>query len=252
MTSSRRSWTLFVAVAALATAASCQVLGSTVTERIERSFALEERGRVTVSTKNGSVRFRGIDGDQVRLVATKTATNRGDLDLIDVQIKEDPDRIEVETVVPFRVGRASVSYELEVPIGTQIEATTQNGSIRITGTRGAARAETVNGSVKMADLSGSVAAETVNGSVHVAWASVGDDVRTTLKTVNGSIQAQLPNDVSGAFNAKTVNGSIKTDLPLEVSKLQPGRHQAIDDHIGDGEAVFRFSTVNGSIKIVGG
>ena len=252
MTPSRRSLTIFLVATVLASAPACQVLGSTVTDKIERSFALGDGGSVTVSTKNGSIRFSGTDGDQVRLVATKRARTRDNLDLIEIQIKDSPERIDVETMVPFRVSNASVSYELEVPFGTRIEATTKNGSIRITGTSGLARAKTVNGSVKVTDFAGGVAAETVNGSVNVAWAKVQDQAKTTLKTVNGSIETRFPSDVSGSFNARTVNGSIKTDLPLEVSKGRPGRQSSVDDRIGDGKSEFQFSTVNGSIRILGG
>lgn len=238
------------AALALIISVSCQALGAPITEDIERSFTLREGATVTVKTTNGSLRFVGVDGDQMRLRATKKARSPKDLERVRVEIEESPEGVAVETVFVSRVRNASVSYELEVPRNVEIQAKTVNGSIRISGTGGETRAKSVNGSVKIAEFAGDLSAETVNGSVQVDWRSLEGVNKNTLSTVNGSIKVRVPSDVRGGFNAKTVNGSIKTDLPLEIRKGRFGRHPSIDDRIGEHGAEFEFSTVNGGVSIL--
>ena len=239
-----------LAVLALATAVSCRPPELRVSENFERSFTLGDSGTVAVNNENGSLRFIGVDGEEVRLRATKRATSSGKLERIQIEIEESPEGISVETAIPWWVGNASVSYELEVPRKAAVQANTVNGSIRLSGTSGESHAKTVNGSVKIADFGGDLTAETVNGSVRVAWSSLEGSSQNSLKTVNGLVEARFPSDASGGFKAKTVNGSIKTDLPLRVHKGRFWRRPSINDRIGEGGAEFQFSTVNGSVRIL--
>ena len=247
----RTHWSLthLLAAVALMTAFCGRVPGAAVTEQVERSLSLADGGTVAVKTTNGSLRVAGVEGDQVRIRAVKRARTAEDLERITIDIEESPDRISIEATKLRGVRNASVSFELEIPHAAGIQATTVNGSIRITGTGGEARAETVNGSVRIADHAGSLAVETVNGSVRVGWSGLPTAGSNSIKTVNGSVEASLPAGSGGRFKAKTVNGSIKTDLPLEVRKGRSGRFASIDDQIGEGGPEFLVSTVNGAVRL---
>lgn len=230
--------------------------GAKVTESVERTLTLGANGTVAIQNVNGSIRIRTAEGGEVRLHAVKSGRDAERVRETAVEVNESPGRIAIETKIPkrgwFRNGGVSVAYNLEVPLGAAVVATSVNGSIHIRDLRGAAAAKTVNGSVRIANAGGSVDVQTVNGSVRVAYAEAGPgaDTENSFKTVNGSVQVALPGAVGGAFQANTVNGSISTELPLEVRKSKYGRHRSIDDRLGEGGAAYAFRTVNGSIKIL--
>ena len=243
---------IWLSAVALMTAVSCsEAVGARVSDDFERSFTLGDGGTVTVTNTNGSVEVNAADGDRVLLRARKTARDAGALEAIAIQIADSPDRIDIKTKIPRKAKNASVSYELEVPRGAQVQATSVNGSIKINGTQGKTHATSVNGSVKIGEVSGSVTARTVNGSLQVRWDSLEGSAKNSLETVNGSLKVWMPGDVQGAFEANTVNGSIKTDLPLEVRKGKHSRQPSISDRIGENGAQFALATVNGSISILG-
>lgn len=248
-----QSWRVAISLSAVMLFAACcsmHAVGAKVSEDFERSLNLEDGGEVAVANTNGSVQVNVTDGSQVLLRATKTARETDDLDRIRIEVDESPGRIEIETKIPRSVRNAAVSYDLEVPRGTRVEATSVNGSIRIVGTRDETTASTVNGPVNITEVRGSVTAKTVNGSLQVNWASLEGSAKNSLETVNGSLRIWMPSDTQGAFKASTVNGSIKTDLPLEVRKRKFGRRPSIDDRIGEGGPDFSLSTVHGSISIL--
>ncbi len=227
-----------------------------VTESVERTLTLGANGTVAIRNVNGSIRIQAAEGGDVRLHAVKSGRDPARVRETAVEVDESPGRIDIETKIPkrgwFGNGGVSVAYNLEVPRGTAVVAASVNGSIDIRDLRGAAAAKTVNGSVRIANAGGSVDVQTVNGSVRVAYAEAGPgaDTENSFKTVNGSVRVVLPGEVGGAFQANTVNGSISTELPLEVRKSKSGRHQSINDSLGEGGAAYAFRTVNGSIRIL--
>ena len=127
---------------------------------------------------------------------------------------------------------ASVAYELTVPRGA------------------AAKAASVNGEVTIENVQGGIEAKTVNGAVRAGIADAAAGKNYSFKTVNGSLRVSLPPGVSGKFRASTLNGAIETDFPLEVRKRKHWGKKSIDAQLGDGDAGFSFSTVNGSIDIL--
>ena len=228
-----------------------------VTETVERTLALDSPGTVSIGNVNGAVKVLPSDGDQVLLHAVKTARTHDSLRETTIEIDESPGMIDIKTNLPkrglfdFGSHGASVSYSIRVPPSAEVRAKTVNGSVKVRGIRGRLRTESVNGSVRIAEAAGPVIAKSVNGSIEVNYQQARNMIDgSSMKTVNGAVKVWLPSSVSGHFQAKTVNGSIKTDLPLNVRKSEYGRHQSIDDRLGEGDAEYSFETVNGSIKIL--
>ena len=242
-------------LAAGACLAALLLAGGKVSETVERTLTLGKHGIVAITNVNGSIRIAASENDQVFLLAVKTARDTDSLRATTIEIDESPGRIAVETRFPKRrlfgsgSSGASVAYDLRIPRNAKIRAESTNGSITIRNIRGDVRTETVNGSIKISNAGRTVNAVTVNGSLNVAYSDADEVGNNTLKTVNGSLQVWLPPDVNGAFQARTVNGSIRTDFPLIIRKSKYGRHQSINDQLGERGGTFLFVTVNGSIKI---
>ena len=108
------------------------------------------------------------------------------------------------------------------------------------------RGETVNGSVRVS-TSAWAEAETVNGSIKAKMGNAAWNGTLTLKSVNGSIQVELPDDLSADVRFKSVNGRISSDFPLTISGGFVG-HSA-QGRIGNGGRELSVETVNGSVEL---
>ncbi len=146
----------------------------------------------------------------------------------------------------------------------EAEVNTKNGNICLSAIAGEARVKTINGNIKLADIGGPVNGKTVNGGVNllgvrgpVTLKSVNGSIRARIKTsgkgnesslhtLNGSIELQLPEGASVKVVASTRNGSVRCGIPMEVVSQ---RRNYLEGTVGSGEGRIELGTTNGSIKI---
>ena len=139
-----------------------------------------------------------------------------------------------------------VDFTVRVPAGVRFRGSTVNGAVEAANLSSDVDATTVNGSIRIS-TTGYAEARTVNGSIVAAigrgtWSDALD-----FTTVNGGITLDLPANLSTEVRASTVNGEIVTDFPLIVTgRLGPRR---LNGTIGSGGRRLDLSTVNGTIKL---
>jgi DUF4097 and DUF4098 domain-containing protein YvlB len=232
-----------------------------VKETEEFSFEIDSGGRISLENINGDIRITGGDGDKfkkVKVTAHKKAGSQEYLDELKVVIDAKSDYIRIETRHPKSEsslfhwgdnGNGSVSYELTVPEGVNLDTvSTVNGGVDISAVGGSVKAETVNGDLEASDLASDVNLETVNGGINADFTSLGGNQRVSAEAVNGKLVLNLPANASARINAETVNGNIDADdFGLEPEKGFVGRD--LEGEIGGGEARISLDTVNGSIRI---
>jgi hypothetical protein len=218
-----------------------------------RELTLEARnGALEVNASpNGGIRVEGWNGNEIRVQARVTTRARTDGDAADlareVEILSAPGRLSTEG--PRTRGRTSwsVSYRIQVPVGTDLDLSTTNGGISVTGVRAAVEARSTNGGIRLEDVEGAVRARTTNGGVQ-AYFSQGAELQhdTDLQTTNGAVSLHLPEGVSARIEASTRNGGITTDFPITVfGRL--GRN--LSGILGDGGPEIRIRTTNGPVRI---
>ena len=140
----------------------------------------------------------------------------------------------------------SVTFVLKVPASARVNASTVNGGLEVTGTRGEIIARTVNGNIDARSTSGRVEASTVNGDIDVRTSVKGAD-GVEYHTINGSITIELDANAAADVDLSTVNGRISSDFPMTLDgNINPRRIRAT---IGAGGASIRARTVNGSVRI---
>ena len=233
-------------------------VNAAVKETEELTFDVAPGARISLENINGDIVIVGGSGDKVHVVAHKKAGQQEYMDELKVVVNADKDYIRIETRHPkseggwFKWGNdssGSVSYELEVPAGVNLDTvSTVNGDVNIKAVSGLVKAETVNGSLEAAGLKGDVDLETVNGSVKADFDQLGAGQRVTAEAVNGKIVLLVPGNISARVNAETVNGSINADdFGLKPEKGFVGRD--LSGEIGGGDARISLDTVNGSIRI---
>jgi len=173
---------------------------------LERTEALTHRigsnGRVSVKTLTGTLRIRGVEGDDAHLAITyriraddqsaaeraldtgRVIVDRGS-DWLDV---ETPDR-RVSTGIAWLFGGARVRADisLDVPWGTRVRYETMSGSIEAMALVGDQRYKTVSGDIRLWSIGGLVEAGSITGSIVL---DRGGDVRLRANTVSGGIRVR--------------------------------------------------------------
>lgn len=141
----------------------------------------------------------------------------------------------------------TVNFDVAVPAGVQLDASTVNGNVDADGVTGAVRVSTVNGSVHASGAS-AIAAHTVNGSVELTLAQLGAADSIHAQSVNGDVTIAVPPAFEGNVELKTINGSVSSDFPVTTSG-ELGRHRLFGV-IGSAPRMIALETINGSVRLV--
>jgi hypothetical protein len=150
-----------------------------------------------------------------------------------------------------------VTYEVRVPLRTNLKLSARNGGITINNVDGNIEFETENGGVGLANLAGDVKGRTRNGGVSVklsgnSWNGNGLDVETR----NGGVSIKMDENYAANIETGTVNGGLTSELEaLKVEKTEDNRYgsdrqnKRINKSINGGGAKVRVITTNGGITI---
>lgn len=141
----------------------------------------------------------------------------------------------------------NASFEVMLPPGVRVDASTVNGPVTITEAAGDVKAATVNGDIRASTMGGALSLNTVNGSIRARAASLAKDAPIDLETVNGSVRAELPSPLDADVHLSTVNGRITTDFPVALSGRASARE--LRGTVGGGGRPVRLKTVNGSVEL---
>ena len=258
-----RNRTRALALAALLAVPAAAQAGS-VTETIDRTLPLPPSREVVVQNFNGHVEVAGTDGDQVRLVAVKSARAATDgrarsyLRDLEVRVEEKDGRLVIRTIAPGGEGgikgwlacagvEGQVTYRLVVPRNARVAATTVNGNVEVARLHAPVRASSTNGSVNVLEVGGEVDAKSVNGNIRVDMRQNEPRSQMDLSTVNGSIVLYLPAEFRAYVDARTVNGSVASDLPMLVEGRR-SRSRLVGS-LNGGHTKLVLRTTNGSILL---
>ena len=141
----------------------------------------------------------------------------------------------------------AVDFTVRLPANVRLGASTMVGDLRVRGGRAPLVLHTVSGEVDAVTAQGPVKATSMNGGVRVRMDAFGDTGAVSLKTINGSVTAELPPWLDAQVSAKTINGSIATEYGLAVNGKFMGHD--VEGTLGRGGREVRLETVNGSIHL---
>ncbi|CAN5734201.1 hypothetical protein BH23GEM11_BH23GEM11_07940 [soil metagenome] len=203
---------------------------------------------------NGSISVEGWDGREVRVTARIIARNAGSARAAaglaeSVELRTGSGQLQVAGPRSgiFRRASWSVDLRIQVPEGIDLDLSTTNGAVRVTGVGGAVSARTTNGALSLEGARGSVTARTTNGSVTVALSGGGSGNQIVdLRSTNGSIDLRIPASFGSRVEARTSNGRIASDFPLE---MEGRRQNQASGTLGDGSGTITLRTTNGTIRL---
>jgi len=200
---------------------------------------------------NGGIRIKGWRRDEIRIRANICAWDRDRNDAKElvsaIDILTNGKTIHAEGPSRRRRKGWSVSYRLMVPKKSDLSLETTNGGITIGNVYGEIDFDATNGGIKLSKLGGNVNGSTTNGGIEVnldgkKWRGEGLDVKTT----NGGVKLDIPEDYSANLETGTVNGNIHIDFPIMV---QGDLSRVLHTKIGNGGPRIRVVTTNGSVRI---
>ncbi|NMP15223.1 MULTISPECIES: DUF4097 family beta strand repeat-containing protein [unclassified Thalassotalea] len=226
-------------------------------ETKEQRFDLTGKGQLLLENVNGDVEITSWSEKAVLVTANITADDQDDLDNVKVIMKQNGNRIIVETEYQESDGgwgrnsnSGSVDYSVKVPENIDLrEIDLVNGSLLVENVAGELNVDIVNGSVEATGMAADVEVDSVNGGVELTFADDAKNVDIEVETVNGGIRLYLPENFGANVDASTGNGSIKTDFGIKSVK---GEYWGTDleGKIGDGSSDIELESVNGSIRLL--
>ena len=227
----------------------------------EQQLAVAGPIALDVDTGSGSIEVRsGPEGQvtvrgEIRVGRRFFGWKPKNADEIVEQVKAEPP-VELEGN-RLRVGyirdrsirkQVSISFEIIVPVGTEVRAESGSGSVSVTDIAARVSAETGSGSVRLDNIGGPVDAETGSGSIradgvagafngstgsgsiYLLQTAPGDVVTSTgsgsseLKGVAGSLQASagsgritVDGRIEGDWRIMTGSGSVRVTLPPDAA-----------------------------------
>jgi hypothetical protein len=179
-----------------------------------RSFAVQDVPKLVVTDSLGTVNIHTGKGGSIVVKGTKHAGFFGNLD--NVQVKETPvgsNELDVTVQLNGRgqafFGQGGVDLDITVPTQTNIQDTTNAGSLNIDGVSGQMNLQANAGSinVKNATLKGASTFEANAGSINYSG-SLTPDGTYNFQADAGSVNLTLPSDSAFTLNASVSAGSV--------------------------------------------
>jgi len=217
---------------------------------------------VEIKNVNGTIDADGNGGEQVDVTAEKSGPHA---DEVRIEVASSDKGVIICAIYPsgFLGGgsgpcssswhannvhgnETKVHFTVHLPKNLRFSAQDINGDVNAKGLGRFVHGESVNGSVRIS-TSAWAEAETVNGSIEARMGNADWTGRLAFKSVNGSVELELPDDLSADINFKSLNGGIRSDFPLTIGGGFVG-HSA-KGRIGNGGRELTIDTVNGSVTV---
>jgi cytoskeletal protein CcmA (bactofilin family) len=212
---------------------------------------------VQVKNVNGNIDAEASSGNQIEVTAEKSGP---DADRVKIEVAPSAEGVVICAIYPGSSGSCSpswhanhvrgndtkVRFSIRMPKNLRFAGQNVNGDVNAKGMGRFVRAESVNGSVRVSTTAWADAA-TVNGSIEADMGNAAWSGTLSLKTVNGAVKAELPDDLSADVSFKSLNGRIDSDFPITIDGGFVG-HTA-KGKIGNGGRELSIETVNGNIEL---
>ena len=249
----RAARTLFILVAAL-TVALPAAAQNEVSDRFSKTAHLDQNGTLDLTNVNGNIVITGGSGRDVNIEAVKRVLRPNPraarllLDMIDIQVTEQANRVEVRTIVPRpRNFPGSVDFTVSVPEDANVIVKTITGSIRATNVKGELRADTIAGSIAASGVRKLESLKCVTGDIEITDAAADDPV--TASTVSGNISVRGLK--ARAVQLGSVSGNIRIEDP-QIERMMVKTVQGNLEYTGDlaRSGRYEFNSHSGDIRLV--
>lgn len=223
--------------------------------------------KLFVDSRNGSITVTQVPGEHVSVTASIAARSQARLDGAALVLERDAAG-DLHVSIDWPGGKPEMnegaSFDVGVPGAGEVELTTANGAVTLTGLAGPAAVRTSNGAITISGHDGAVIARTSNGRISITGASkvsattsngaidvaLSDDAKASVKlsTSNGGITFKPGKEFAGLVRCSTSNGSISSQSQNAKAVGTPTRTSA-SFRFGDSDDESIIETSNGSITV---
>jgi len=224
---------LIAAIAFLAAAPVAQAQRDESRQKIDTTFAFSKGGSVDLGLVSGEITVTGWTKPEVKLYAS---IETGYLDAT-----MSASRVSI-TARSRRNRMGTTRYEVSVPIGTHVRASSVSGNIAVRGVAGEVSVNSVSGDIEVRDASDRVEMHTVSGDVRASRVRG----RIRANSVSGDITVD---DINGELNAKSVSGEVRARGSLTGLAFESvsGDFDFAGDFKGDG--AYSAATHSGDVRL---
>ena len=225
-----------------------------VTERFSKTAHLDQNGTFDLTNISGNIGITGSSGRDVTIEAIKRVQRpnpngaRALLQMIDIQVAEQANRVEVRTVFPRpRNFPGSVDFTIGVPDDANVTLKMMSGNVRATNITGGLRADVITGNLVVAAARRIEALKSVSGDIEIVDASADDFV--TASTVSGNITVR---GLKGrTVQLGTVSGNVRMD-DVQSDRLMARAVNGNIDYAGDlaRSARYEFISHSGDVRLM--
>ena len=233
------------------TACSINLNAEQYVNKENKTFAVTGKADVELKTFDGSIEVTSWDKPEVAVTIERRADTQAEAEALKVTADQTGNRVVIQAVKPersdaqlqvgFHHGR-SVRFVVIVPRTTDLNATSGDGSISVSGITGRVDARSGDGSIATSDISGDVGLDTGDGSISA------NNVTGNLKINTGDGSVSIKGQPRGLM-AHTGDGSVSVDVTSataagdwELTTGDGGIHVSlpanfnaqVDAHTGDG------------------
>lgn len=224
---------LLATAALLAVAPVARAQGNESLQRIDTTFAFTKGGSVDLGHVSGDIVVTGWTRGEIKIYAT---IETGYLDATLTSSR-------VSITARSRRNRMGNSrYELSVPIGTEVRASSVSGNIAVRGVAGEVNVNTVSGDVEVRDAGDRVEMHSVSGDIRASKLRG----RISANSVSGDLTLD---DINGTFAGKTVSGELAANGTLTGLDFESvsGEFTFTGDIKGDGS--YTVNTHSGDVRL---
>lgn len=239
--------------------------GSQVKEYFEDEYYADNQTILTVSNVNGEINIISWDEKNISLNATKRSRyGYEDLDKAKIHVTENNNEIIIEIQHDQPIRSRAVDLEIKIPYNVTIKsATSTNGAISLSDTKGDTILSTTNGHINVENVDGYIKASSTNGGIYTKNTSGIDDISTTnggisvevlniienikIQSTNGGITVYINQSLNAEIDIATVNGGISIE-GLDISTSESSSKH-LKGTIGSGGNTLEIQTTNGGITL---
>ncbi|MCC7125921.1 MAG: DUF4097 family beta strand repeat protein [Acidobacteria bacterium] len=224
-----------------AASAGCEVNLNTegLAKTETRTFPVTGSPELTLETFDGAIEIHSWDEPSVEVSIEKRGMDQAILDAITIEAEQQGDRIVLRVKGPGRANSDGITVGMHIspsarllvalPRSSNIQAHTEDGSIRVDDVEGKVTLRSGDGSVALDRVSGEIEVRTSDGSVRLDKVSGRLDIDTgdgsitidgqptvlRARTTDGTIRARIDGDarMTDAWDLSTGDGSITLALP---------------------------------------
>jgi DUF4097 and DUF4098 domain-containing protein YvlB len=232
-----------------------------------KNVSLTGRPEIRVASNNADVRVYALDRKDIEAVLY--TDKKVSSDAVSVTDRQSGNRVELNVRVPnqWEVGLSQRSVlELKIPLGSDIDVRSGNGSVLVKGVEGKLTVHTENGNIEALGISGTVDIESGHGDLQVdgILAAVSLHTRTgniaaqidprskmnsawVLRTSDGNVDLRLPEDFATDLDVDTGDGNVRLDFPLTMPG--GGRQSSVRGPINGGGQHLELHSEKGNIMV---